>query len=93
MITDRIGQHKVLLPINHTFNKICDIQGSFFDLNTRNSKIFLASSKKKSHLRACMRRVLSNYLGMTSTVLLNCPLKAEIRAGDSKLDLRILLQL
>ena len=30
MITDRIGRHKVLLPINHNFNKICDILGSFF---------------------------------------------------------------
>ena len=25
MITNRIGRHKVLLPINHNFNKICDI--------------------------------------------------------------------
>ena len=25
MITDRIGRHKVLLPINRNFNKICDI--------------------------------------------------------------------
>ena len=24
MITDRIGRHEVLLPINHNFNKICD---------------------------------------------------------------------
>ena len=24
-ITDRIGRHEVLLPINHNFNKICDI--------------------------------------------------------------------
>ena len=30
MMTDRIGRHEVLLPINHTFNKICDILGSFF---------------------------------------------------------------
>ena len=30
MITDRIGQHEVLLPINHNFNKICDILASFF---------------------------------------------------------------
>ena len=30
MITDRIGQHEVLLPINHNFNKICDIIGYFF---------------------------------------------------------------
>ena len=25
MITDRIGLHEVLLPINHNFNKICVI--------------------------------------------------------------------
>ena len=25
MITDRIGRHELLLPINHNFNKICDI--------------------------------------------------------------------
>ena len=31
MITDRIGRHKVLLPINHDFNKIYDILGSFFE--------------------------------------------------------------
>ena len=29
------------------------------------------------------------YLGMTRTVLLNCPIKAEIRAVDSQSDLRI----
>ena len=25
MITDRIGRHEVLLPVNHNFDKICDI--------------------------------------------------------------------
>ena len=30
IITDRIGRHEVLLPINHNFNKTCDILGSFF---------------------------------------------------------------
>ena len=24
MITDRIGQHEVLLPIEHNYNKICE---------------------------------------------------------------------
>ena len=62
MITDRIGRHKVLLPINHNFNKICDIIGYFLNQNTR-----------------------------TRTVLLNCPIKAEIRAVDSQSDLTILL--
>ena len=35
MITDQIGRHEVLLPINHNFNKICDILGSFFNQNAR----------------------------------------------------------
>ena len=29
MITDRIVRHEVLLPINHNFNKICDMIGYF----------------------------------------------------------------
>ena len=52
MITDRIGRHEVLLPINHNFNKICDITGYFLNQNTRNSEIFIACSEKKSHLSA-----------------------------------------
>ena len=52
MITDRIGRHEVLLPINHNFNKICDIIGYFLNQNTRNSKFCFASSEKKSHLSA-----------------------------------------
>ena len=47
MITDRIGRHEVLLPINHNFNKICSQ-----NQNTRNSKFSFASSEKKSHLSA-----------------------------------------
>ena len=47
MITDRIGRHEVLIPINHDFNKICDILGSSFNQNTRNSEIFFASSENK----------------------------------------------
>ena len=47
MITDQIGQHEVLLPIYHNFNKICDIIGYFLNQNTRNSKFCFASSEKK----------------------------------------------
>ena len=47
MITDRIGRHEVLLPINHNCNKICDIIGYFLNQNTRNSKFCFASSEKK----------------------------------------------
>ena len=52
MITDRIGRHEVLLPINHNFNKIYDIIGYFLNQNARNSKFCFASSEKKSHLSA-----------------------------------------
>ena len=31
MITDRIRRHEVLLLINHNFNKICDIEGSYLN--------------------------------------------------------------
>ena len=47
MITDRIGRHEVLLPINHNFNKICDIIAYFLNQSTRNSKFCFASSEKK----------------------------------------------
>ena len=47
VITDRIGQHEVLLPITHNTNKICDIIGYFLNRNTRNSKFCFASSEKK----------------------------------------------
>ena len=48
MITDQIGRHEVLLPINHNFNKICDIKPHFLNQNTRNSKFCFARSEKKS---------------------------------------------
>ena len=54
----------------------------FLNQNTRNSKFCFASSEKKSHLSA---------LVMARTVLLNCPIKAEIRAVESQSDLTILL--
>ena len=90
MITDRIGRHAVLLPINRNFNKICDILGSFFLIKTQEIPIFFSSSEKKK-LFNTRWYVLSNYLGMTCTVLFNCPIKAEFRAVDSQSDLRILL--
>ena len=53
MITDRIGRHEVLLPINHNFNKICDIIGYFFLIKTQEIPNFvLLAVKLKSHLRA-----------------------------------------
>ena len=40
MITDRIGRHEVLLPINHNFNKICSIIRLFFKSKHKKLKIF-----------------------------------------------------
>ena len=39
MITDRIGRREVLLPINHNFNKICEILGSFFKSSSEKKAI------------------------------------------------------
>ena len=53
MITDRIGRHEVLLPINHNFNKICDIIGYFFfNQNPRNSKFCFASSETEKSFKS-----------------------------------------
>ena len=50
MITDWIGRHEVLLPINHNSNKICNIyKALFWNQNRRNSNFFLLGVKK-SHL-------------------------------------------
>ena len=54
MITDQIGRHEVLLPINHNFNKICDIKGSFFKKSKQKKFQFcFASSEKKPFKRDC----------------------------------------
>ena len=98
MITDQIGQYKVLLQLNN-HNKLCDILGFFLHKTQEILTIlffspFFASSEKKCHLSTSMRwRALSNHLGMTNTVLLHCPISAEIRTVESQSDLRILLQL
>ena len=49
MITDRIGWHEVLLPINHNYNKICDILGFFCKLKHKKFRefFFYGSEKKK----------------------------------------------
>ena len=39
MTTDRIGQHEVLLPINHNLTKFVIYKALFLNQNTRNSKI------------------------------------------------------
>ena len=53
MITDRIGRHEFLLPINHDYNKICDFLGFFESEHKKFWEFFAGSERKKSHLRAC----------------------------------------
>ena len=49
-ITDRIGQHEVLLPINHNYKQICDILGSFLIIKTQEVlRVFFLLEVKKSH--------------------------------------------
>ena len=61
MIKDGIGQHEVLLPVNH----------SFFGIKTLDSPRVFGSSEEKKNLSAGARwRVLFNYLGMSRTQLL-----------------------
>ena len=91
MITDRIGRHEALLPINRNFNKICDLTGYFLNQNTRNSKFCFAGSEKKSHLSTCVMVRTVQLLRHDTYCPINCPIKAEIRAVDSQSDLTILL--
>ena len=75
MITDRIGWHEVLLPINHIYNKIRErkrrkrtgegIDNSFI---LRNTFLKKAYSSVTDPLARALWRVLSNYLGMTRTL-------------------------
>ena len=69
MITDRIGRHEVLLPINHIYNKIREIKrrkhtGEGID----NSFTCEIGKRKKELLERALWRVLSNFLGMTRTL-------------------------
>ena len=91
-IADLIGQFEVLLPINHNYNNICDLKDFFLSKTQEIPRGFL-QAVKKSHLNLSERMqwcILSNYLGITSTVL-HCPISAEMRTVDSPSDMRILL--
>ena len=52
MITDRIGQHEVLIPINHNYNKISEILGFFMILKHKKFQvIFLLVGEKEPFKR------------------------------------------
>ena len=68
--TVRIGRHVVLLPINHNHNTIC-VNWSLLKIQTQDL------------LRArAWWRSLSNYLGMTRTVVSQRTIDAELKTGD-----------
>ena len=74
-----------MLPINHNFNKICDIYGPFLKSKRKKLKFYFASSEKKPFKRA------RDGAYCPITLILSCPIKAEIREVDSQSDLTILL--
>ena len=84
MITDRIGQHEVLLPSNHDYNKMYEIF-FFFKLKHKNFRVSFAGSEKKpfAYARARVRRRVLSFK--------YCPISAEIRTVVSQSDLLILL--
>ena len=79
MITDRTGRHEVLLPINHNYNKICDILGILKLKHKKIPRVFFFAGREKKPFecaRAMVRTVQS--LGMTCAVLLHCPIKVML---------------
>ena len=90
MITDRIGRHEVLLPINHIYNKIREIKrrkhtGEGID----NSFTCEIGKRKKRTFRARrLTRTLQFLRHDAYIVQLHCPINAQIMAGDSQSDSR-----
>ena len=75
MITDRIGLHSVLLPINHNLDEFV-IYKALFKIKTQEIAIFVfASNEKNSHLNARMMAYTVQLLRHD----MYCPIKAEIR--------------
>ena len=73
-------QSSVTKYIIHNRNKICDVLG-FFKIQTKEIRTVFFPALKKGHLSAHER----------CTVLLHCPISAEIITVDSQSDLRIFL--
>ena len=72
MITDQIGRHEVLLPINHNYNKVCDVLALLkIKKKQEIQRVFLLAGKKRPFKCAHDWRILSNYIGMTRSVLLS----------------------
>ena len=69
IVTDRIGQDKVLLLINHNYNKICDVL-VFFKIET--ARVFLLAVEKIGHLSKLEQWcILSSYTGIQAWLVLS----------------------
>ena len=56
MITDRIGWHEVLLPINYNYNKICEYNRLFWIKTQEIPRVFLLAGKKCSLTHSPLNR-------------------------------------
>ena len=72
IITDRIGQDKVLLLINHNYNKFCDVL-AFFKVKIQEiPRVFLLAVEKKGHLSKLEQWcILSSYTGIQAWLVLS----------------------
>ena len=89
-LTRKCKKNRSTISNGNIRKKIVLYKALFFYIKTEEIPLFFvlffASGEKKPS-----NRVLSNYLGMKRTVLLNCPIETEIRAVDSQSNLTILL--
>ena len=85
-IAERIGWHKILLLINHSYNKICDILS--FLKNTGYSESFFAGCENKTPFNCARLMARTVQLLRHDTY---CTVSVEIRTGDSQSELTILL--
>ena len=81
MITDWIGRHEVLLPINRNYNKIRERNKikTFQEKNSFHPEM-RSRENSKEQLPSCSAHAMAH------TVQLHCPIRAKIVAGDSQSD-------
>ena len=86
--SDPIRRHEILLPINHNYNKFCDILGFFKSKLKKFGDFFVGSEKKPFKCARAMARTVQLLRLDMYCVLLHCPISAEIRTVVSLSDLR-----
>jgi len=90
-ITDQIGWHEVLLPINYIYNKIRERKRRK-PTGERIDNSFICEIRfKKSARSVAYCPITSAWRVHCPITLSNCPINAQIMAGDSQSDSRILL--